>query len=106
MPYAVRFAFTRRRTDGAGGFLGIEWISKWTTRIVVGGVVVMATVIYRLRRQGRKRCLRSFRKACKLGQLSAPKKSERTLILLVKLLAVTPKVAGSSPVAPAIKSRI
>ena len=43
--HALRFDFTRRRTDGAGGFFGIERISKRTTRTVVGRVVVMATMI-------------------------------------------------------------
>ena len=43
---ALRFAFTRRRTDGAGGFFGIAWMSKRTTLAgVTGKVVVMATVI-------------------------------------------------------------
>ena len=45
---ALRFALTGRRTDGAGGFFGIEWMSNRMTWIVVGGVggvVVMGTVI-------------------------------------------------------------
>ena len=37
-PHARRSAFTCRRTNGAGGFFGIERMSK--TRIEVGGVVV------------------------------------------------------------------
>jgi hypothetical protein len=36
----LAFVLARRRTDGAGGFFGIERTSKWTTRIAVGGVVV------------------------------------------------------------------
>jgi hypothetical protein len=36
---------TRRRTEGAGGFFGIERMSKRTMRIAVGGLVVMAAMI-------------------------------------------------------------
>jgi hypothetical protein len=38
LTHALRFAFTRRRTDGAGGFFGIERMSKVRTSLV-GGVV-------------------------------------------------------------------
>jgi hypothetical protein len=41
----VRFAFTRRRTDGAGGRFGIERMSNRTARIGEGGGVVLLVVI-------------------------------------------------------------
>jgi hypothetical protein len=41
MPYARRFAFTRRRTEGAGGFLGIDRMSK--RPIGVGLVVIVGS---------------------------------------------------------------
>jgi hypothetical protein len=41
--HALRFVFTRRRTEGAGGFFGIERMSKgWT--ILAGCLSVMLAV--------------------------------------------------------------
>ena len=41
MLHTARFVLIRRRTHGAGGFFGIERMSKGATRIVVGGAVVV-----------------------------------------------------------------
>jgi hypothetical protein len=49
--HALGIAFTRRRPEGAGGFFGIEGMSRG--RIISVGGVIMATR-YRPQRRGRK----------------------------------------------------